>query len=78
MDHAYKSRRSYQPMHGGYRPKSRWFKGDKSAIEGLERACNLAEAKYRFHKDTHDNEKATVHEAMRNLSIIMRNGRLKP
>jgi hypothetical protein len=76
--YAYRSWMGYRPMHSGYRPKSRWFKDDKSTHEGLERAYHLAEAKYRLHQEAHDKENANPHEVVRNLSIVIRGGRLKP
>ena len=54
LEDAYRSWVTYRPMHSGYRPKSRWFKDDKTTVEALERAYNLADTKYNLHRAEHD------------------------
>jgi hypothetical protein len=67
----------YRPMHSGYRPQSRWSKADREARTALERAYNLAEAKYQLHHAEHmDNPDGR--DVARNLSTVIRGGRLKP
>jgi hypothetical protein len=74
---AYRSWRGYRPMHTDYRPKSRWFKDDKNAVSQLERTYNLAEAKYQLHLATHKDD-SDPRDVVRNLSTVIRGGRLKP
>jgi hypothetical protein len=68
----------YQPMHSGYRPKSRWFKDDRQTRSRLEEAYNLAEAKYHLHRAEHSGGQADGRDVARSISIVLRNGRLKP
>ena len=64
-------------MHTGYRSKSRWFKDDKNAVSQLERTFNLADAKLQLHLATHK-DKSDPRDIYRNLSIVIRGGKLKP
>jgi hypothetical protein len=67
----------YRPMHSGYKPQSRWSKADGDARVALERVYHLAEAKYQLHRAEHlDNPDAR--DVVRNQSIVIRGGRLKP
>ena len=78
-ENAYRSWSTYRPMHHDARPKSRWFKDDKRAVEALERAYNLAEAKYNLHRAEHDKSATSDPQGfVRNFNIVMRNGRLRP
>lgn len=74
---AHKDWTFYRPMHSGYRPQSRWFKADREARAALEHASNLAEAKYQLHRAEHENN-PDGRDIARNLSTVIRNGRLKP
>ena len=74
---AYRSWVGYRPMHTGYRPKSRWFKDDRNAVSQLQRSYNLAEAKYQLHRATHGND-SNPRDVVRNLSTVIRGGRLEP
>jgi|GEM_PF-5059740 len=67
----------YRPMHTGHRPKSRWLKEDRNVESRLHEAYNLAEAKYQLHLNTHA-DSVNAHDTYRNLSIVIRNGRLTP
>jgi hypothetical protein len=74
---AYRSWLGYRPMHTGYRPKSRWLKDDKSAVTSLERAYNLAEAKYQLHRAEHKDD-SDPRDVVKNINIVTRDGRLTP
>jgi hypothetical protein len=76
---AYRYAFAYRPfLHTGYRPKSRWCKADRDAVYNAEKAYNLAEAKYRLHLGTHAPDSINPRDAVRDLSTVMRGGRLKP
>lgn len=69
----------YRPaMTSDRRSKSRWFKADRNAHAALECAYNLAEAKYRLHVLENHSQNADGGDLARNLSIVIRDGRLKP
>jgi len=74
---AYRDWTFYRPMHIDRRSKSRWFKADRDASAALERAYNLAEAKYHLHRAEHEKD-PDGRDVARNLSIVIRSGRLKP
>jgi hypothetical protein len=75
---AYRAWTFYQPMHTDRRPMSRWFKDDKRAKSDLENAYHLAEAKYRLHLGTHAPDSINPRDAVRDLSTVIRGGRLRP
>lgn len=76
---AYRYAFGYRPiMHTGYRPKSRWCKADRDAEYNAQKIYNLAEANYRLHRGTHAPESINPRDAIRDMSIVMRGGRLKP
>ncbi len=68
----------YRPQHTGYRPRSRWFKSDRDGVNQAQRAYNLAQAKYELHLATHGDGSTRARDVVRNLSIVVRQGRLKP
>ena len=75
---AYRNWTFYRPTHTDKRSKSRWFKADRDAHSTLERAYNLSEAKHRLHVLEKHSENVDGREVARNLSIVIRKGRLKP
>lgn len=70
--------RTFRPDFGGNKPKSKWPKDWRTESERLERAAHLAGAKYRFHLGSEHKDENYVRDLERNLTIIMREGRLKP
>jgi hypothetical protein len=72
--------RSYRPDIGSYsmKAKSRWPKGWREGSRELERAANLARARYELHLGTVHKGEADPRNVIRNLEIIMREGRLEP
>lgn len=75
---AYRDWTFYRPIHTDGRSKSRWFKSDRDAHSALERAYHLAEAKYQLHVFEKHSQNPDGREVARNLSIVIRDGRLKP
>jgi hypothetical protein len=75
---AYRAWVGYRPQHTGYRPRSRWFKDDRDGLDCAQRSYNLARAKYELHLATHEGNSIEARDAVRNYSIIARQGRLKP
>jgi hypothetical protein len=75
---AYRYSVSYRPMHNGYRPKSRWFKADREAVEQAKRSYNMAQARYQIHLAAHAGDSANPRDVEKSLTILMREGRLKP
>jgi hypothetical protein len=67
----------YSPVYSRHRPQSRWLKADREAHCVLQRAYNLAEAQYQLHRDEHADD-PDGRDVARNLSIVFRDGRLKP
>lgn len=76
--YAYRYWISYRGQHTGYRPESRWYKADRQEKDRAENAYHLAEAKRLLHVATHEGHSLTDREIMRNHSIVIRDGRLKP
>jgi hypothetical protein len=77
-DDAYRDLRGYRPQHTDNRPKSRWFKADRDGVDQAQRIYNMARAKYELHLATHEGNSIDARDAVRNYSIIVRQGRLKP
>jgi hypothetical protein len=69
--------RSFRPE-GAYRPRSRWPKDYRGEMSRLERATNLARAKYELHLFGDHKDKSYEGRAITNLEIVIREGRLKP
>jgi hypothetical protein len=78
MDYDYWAWRGYRPTHNGYRPKSRWRRGDAETVTDLERQFHKAAATYRLHIATHEGQSTNPADVTRYLEILMREGRLKP
>jgi hypothetical protein len=77
-DDAYRDWSRYRPQHTDNRPKSRWFKADRDGVDQMQLSYNMARAKYELHLATHDGNSIEARDAVRNYSIIVRQGRLKP
>jgi hypothetical protein len=77
---AEESYRTCRPDFGEYRPKSRWPQAWKDEYRRRENAANLSRANYEFHLGTDhmDENESRDHNLVRNLQIILREGRLKP
>jgi hypothetical protein len=69
--------RGFRPE-GAYRPRSRWPKDYREEMSRLERATNLARAKYELHLFGDHKDKSYEGRAITNLEVVMREGRLKP
>lgn len=78
MVNAESSYRTFHPDFGGNKPKSKWPKGWRDQSRNLELASNLARAKYKFHLMTDHKDESHQRDLERNVTIIMRQGRLKP
>jgi hypothetical protein len=72
------SHRTFRPDFGAYRSKSRWPKVYKEESYRLELALNRARAEYEFHLGTEHKDESHQHSLVKNLTIIARDGRLKP
>lgn len=77
MVSAESSFRSCRPDFGGSKPKSRWPKAWKEELYRREKAANLARAKYEFHLGTEHKDEAHKNDLGENLTVILREGRLK-
>ena len=78
MVSAESSFRSCRPDFGGHRPKSRWPKAWRDELYTREKAANLARAKYELHLATVHKDDASPYDIERNVTIVLREGRLKP
>ena len=69
----------YRPfMHSDHRPPSRWCKADRNAKDQADRSANLLEAKYYLHRAEQNKSDSDPQGFVRILSVVMRNGRLRP
>lgn len=79
MVEAESSHRNFRPdFGGGYRPKSKWPKDWREESYRVEMAANRARADYEFHLGAVHKDENHQRDLERNLTIIMREGRLKP
>jgi hypothetical protein len=78
MVHAFTSYTSYRPPFDVATSKSRWPKAWRDESYKLEMASNLARAKYEVHLGTVHKDENHRSDSARNMSIIIREGRLKP
>lgn len=69
---------SFGPSSCDGRPKSKWGKAYKSEFYRLELARNLAKAKYEAHLATDHKDETLQRSLPENITIMMREGRLKP
>lgn len=60
------------------RPRSRWPKDHRQEMTHLEYASNEARAEYELHLFTAHQDRAYESNAVRNLEILLREGRLRP
>ncbi|HEY4838781.1 MAG TPA: hypothetical protein VIH72_09245 [Candidatus Acidoferrales bacterium] len=72
------SYRGYRPDVGTYQSKSRWPKGYREESVRLERASNLASARFHFHLGSEHKDEYHTKNLPKYLTIIMREGRLEP
>jgi hypothetical protein len=78
MVNAQMSFRSCRPDLGSYKSKSRWPKAWRDQHYQLEKASNLARAKYYLHLGKDHQDKNHQYDLAENALIVMREGRLKP
>lgn len=78
MVSAESSFRSCRPDYGTTKPKSRWPKAWKDELYTRENAANLARAKYELHLAVEHGEEMYKHSVEKNLTIVLREGRLRP
>ena len=69
---------SFAPSFGGGRPKSNGGQSYKDGFRRLELARNDARAKYEFHLGTVHQDQSHQGDLVRNLEIMLREGRLNP
>jgi hypothetical protein len=70
--------RSCRPDVGSYKSKSRWPKAWRDQHYRLEKASNLARAKFYMHLGRDHNDEAHKHDMAENALIILREGRVRP
>jgi hypothetical protein len=70
--------RSFRPFPETHKPKSRWPKAWRNEHYQLEKAANLARARYDVHLATVHKDEAHQHDLARNMEIMLRDGRLGP
>lgn len=70
--------RSCRPDSGTYKSKSRWPRAWKDEHYRLEKAVNLARAKFHLHLGQDHDDESHKHNMAENALIVLREGRLKP
>ena len=80
MEYAADSYRTYRPGFGArnHKPKSRWPKNWRDESHRLEMAANLSRASYEVHLATFHNDENRLHDLPRNVTVVMRKGRVRP
>lgn len=69
--------RSFQPP-DPRKSRSRWPQAYKAEMDRIERHANLARAAYELHLISAHKKETDDRTVMRNLDIVVRDGRLKP
>jgi hypothetical protein len=78
MVNAEYSVRSFGPTLWGGAPESKWGKSYKDEFHRLELAANEARAKYEVHLGKDHKDENHQSDLGKNLTILLREGRLKP
>jgi hypothetical protein len=69
---------AFGPSSCGDRPKSKWPRSYKDEFHNQELAANEARARYELHLSTVHKDENHQCDLERNLSILLREGRLRP